>query len=217
MAGWTFINSASASSAPSAAATTTGIDTTGASLIVIGVANLASNAAATVTDSQSNTWTALTRRSSVGAVQLFYCASPSTNASHTFTAGAQSFGMVIGVVVVASTATSPFDSENGSASSGDPGTLTPASTGCLVVSAAQADTGGAAYGTLTGILAPATLTVAIAVAGGTHFSFAMGYGYQSKATTGMALSVGDDPSSATAAFLPAASGGGASGGAWAFA
>lgn len=120
-------------------ATTSAIDTTGANLIVVAVSWF-NNAATTVSDNQGNTWTALTVRSVASNVtsRLYYCASPTTNASHTFSVSGTSIFPTIAVVAVSGAAASPFDLENGATSSVDatsvqPGSITPSEDGCLVV------------------------------------------------------------------------------------
>jgi len=66
-------------------ATTSAIDTRGASAIFV-LAAVDSSSSEVITDSQSNTWTARTDfNNGANHVRLFYCLSPSTNASHTFT------------------------------------------------------------------------------------------------------------------------------------
>lgn len=65
--------------------TTSAINTTGADLIVLALSG--NPGTGTPTDSQSNTWTGLGSFASDfnSAVQIWYCASPFTSASHTFT------------------------------------------------------------------------------------------------------------------------------------
>jgi hypothetical protein len=90
---YTFITSASAVEADSgSSALTTAKNTTGATFIILAVANYSSEAdggyTTAVTDSKGNTWTALPECIPGGGqrhcVRMFYCFSPTTDASHTF-------------------------------------------------------------------------------------------------------------------------------------
>lgn len=103
--------------------TTPAINTTGASLLVVGVAyyNATSNVM-TITDSLSNTWVRLTRSvTGTENCELWYCKNPTVGGSHTVTAttvtnsdySAVTFAAFNGVDAV-----SPFDIENGVNGSG---------------------------------------------------------------------------------------------------
>ena len=75
-------------------ATTAGVDTTGASLLVAQISDFAGATASAISDSKSNTWTPLTAvtAGSVSRSHLFYCANPTVGSGHTFTAtGSSSF------------------------------------------------------------------------------------------------------------------------------
>lgn len=68
--------------------TSSGIDTTGATMLVVGVVRLAV-ASITISDSKSNTWTPLTTYTSLAgtsppAIQLFYAKNPTVGTGHTF-------------------------------------------------------------------------------------------------------------------------------------
>ena len=99
--------------------TTTGFDTSGASLIVVGVSYYYGPGGQdpTITDSKvGNSWTPLTLRftSFSCAHQFFYCLNPAVGASHTFTSTA--IGLFQTVKVVAFSGDSPsFDSQTGTA------------------------------------------------------------------------------------------------------
>lgn len=107
-------------------ATTSGVDTSGADLVVIAVAYYAgagqANLPATdITDSKSNTYTALTNYkvasggNNADALKLFYKLSPSVGASHTVTV-ADGSGIYHSIGVLAlSGASAGFDVENGNA------------------------------------------------------------------------------------------------------
>lgn len=116
---------------------TSAIDTTGATLIVCHVTSFA---ARTLSDSASNTWTALTIKTSANGTsgQLYYCANPTTSATHTFTLTGTAFYGTLGVHCFSGTATtSAFDAENGNnAGSGttvQPGSITPSQDGEVIV------------------------------------------------------------------------------------
>lgn len=108
-------------------ATTSPVDTTGASLLVIAVAY--NTGTITVSDSGGNNWTALTAQSNGSMnVRLYYVANPTVGTGHTFTVSGA--GLAPGFVASAWSGvatSSPFDQQVGSA----PGTF--------AVSAAGAD------------------------------------------------------------------------------
>lgn len=67
--------------------TTTGVDTTDANFIVVAVGGFNSFTPSTsITDSNNNSWTALTAYESAegGNICLFYCVNPTVGADHTF-------------------------------------------------------------------------------------------------------------------------------------
>ncbi len=118
-----------------------GIDTRGANLIVIGASwyTLASPAP-TLTDSEGNTWTPLTLRSS-GSISdsiLYYCFNPVVGAAVSFGfAGGSTYGSG-GILVASGIASSPFDGENGATalatSTISSGSVTPTQAGSLMIS-----------------------------------------------------------------------------------
>lgn len=111
------------------------IDTTGASLIVIHVASYIQ--VATPTDSQGNTYTALTEQVTDPHGRLFYCVAPSVNSGHTFTNPTNGSYASMHVRAFSGTHASPFDQQNGTTisanTSGQPGSITPSEDGCLVI------------------------------------------------------------------------------------
>jgi len=122
--------------------TTSAIDTSGADLIVLSIGYYNGINTATVSDSKSNTWTALTQRVATNncAHRLFYCASPTVGTGHTFTlTGNSTFG-AMQVQAFSGAAASPYVSENGatagSGTSLQTGSLTPAENNALLVSGA---------------------------------------------------------------------------------
>lgn len=122
--------------------TTSGINTTGASLIVVGVTSWEGSTIGAVTDSRSNTWNALTAQAVAGdpRTQLFYSINPTVGAAHTFTYTATDY---VGAITVAAFSgadlSAPFDQENGasseSMSSLQTGSITPTENNELVVTA----------------------------------------------------------------------------------
>ncbi|MEY5098927.1 MAG: hypothetical protein RJA36_1646 [Pseudomonadota bacterium] len=128
--------------------TTSGVDTTGANLIVLAVSRYKAGGAVTVSDSKSNTWTALTEAPVVsdGTVRLYYCYSPTVGAGHTFTASGTGIYTTIGAIAFSGAASSPFDqqSTNYASTSGttiQPGSITPTEDGEVIVSATEFGSG----------------------------------------------------------------------------
>ncbi len=125
--------------------TSPGIDTTGANLLVASIFFYTGNAAtATVSDNKSNTWNPLTQQDISGnrACQLWYADNtPTVGSGHTFTVtGNGSFPMII-VYAFSGALASAFDQESGaiedsgSATTLQPGSLTPAAANSLLVTA----------------------------------------------------------------------------------
>lgn len=106
--------------------TTTGIDTSGADLIVGAVAWFGSTADfSDLVGGNSNTWTPLTPIGGGGGtgIQLFYCHNPTVGSGHTFTT--TSAFAAIAVIAVSGSAASPFDQESGASGVSQPGSITP--------------------------------------------------------------------------------------------
>lgn len=89
--------------------TTAAVNTTGASILILTATYQGS--APTVSDSQGNTWTALTERPGTAgaAARIYYCLTPTTSAAHTFTISA-AFGAV---GIVAASGVTAFVEEDG--------------------------------------------------------------------------------------------------------
>lgn len=123
------------------AATTPSLNTTGATLLVVFVSATATSGTVAITDSNSNSWTALTTQTFTGAQKsgFIYATNPTVGAGHTFTATLS--GGVPSMQVLAFTgvlAASPFDVQNGavggtSSSTLQPGSITPSVDGELVL------------------------------------------------------------------------------------
>lgn len=129
---WSLIASASAQN------TTSGVDTTGADLIILSVGQSTSGST-TPSDSKSNTWTALTKSNGVsdGATRIYYCYNPTVGTGHTFSAGLSY--TVVSFHAFSGSASSPFDVENGngtaSGSTMPTGSITPSVDGELIIAA----------------------------------------------------------------------------------
>lgn len=112
------VGSDSAGANNSSHVTTPGFDTSTANLIVIGVTSDVGGGSPTPTDSKSNTWTALTQRTTSGGarVRLFYCLNPTVGAAHTFDLNsANTFPALIVWAFSGVANSSAFDVENGNA------------------------------------------------------------------------------------------------------
>src|SRR5437899_2522027 len=96
--------------------TTTAIDTSGATLLVVAVPSLF-GATTSLSDSKSNSWTALTVQNAGGAVQQCWYAydTSKVGASHTFTISAANTFSSVFVAAFSGTLTGsdPLDAQNG--------------------------------------------------------------------------------------------------------
>lgn len=117
--------------------TTGSIDTTGATLLVICIA-VDGGATPTISDSKSNTWTALTASTQTVKTILYYVANPTVGTGHTFSnTGAFNFCSLFVQSFSGVTTTSPFDQQNGSTGTGSAtlvvGSVTPSENNEVVV------------------------------------------------------------------------------------
>lgn len=154
--------------------TTSGIDTTGADLIVIGVTSAGNIGAPTLSDSKSNTWTGLTETIGGGFIRdrLFYCQGGTVGSSHTFTL--TGVGTVSGLcaLILSGSVASPADQQAGAAGTGttiQPGSVTPGEDNEIVV---------AGIGWYTSATAPTI---------GSSFTISDSYGYDGSDHYGGAL------------------------------
>lgn len=118
----------------------TGLNTTGASLIIVGVISYyaINPTQPTLSDNKGNTWTALTayqNASNTRRIRFYYCVSPTVGTGHNFTvAGNDTYSCP---TVMAFSNAGIFDSNqngsSGSGSSGSPGSVTPSQNNCVVV------------------------------------------------------------------------------------
>lgn len=121
-------------------ATTGAIDTTGADLIIIHIAIGTALGAPTVTDNKSNTWTALTAKTSGSQTsQLYYCVNPTVGSGHTFNVAA--FIDSIEVLAVSGVDSgTPFDVQNGNTGGSgaiQPGSVSPTNNNSLIVTGVE--------------------------------------------------------------------------------
>lgn len=191
--------------------------TTGADLLVVGIADYAQATIGTLTDAvggNSNTWTALTTYAGVDSrVRLYYCKPTYIGSSHVFTYTITGGFPTICVLALAGThATTPFDSgqDNGHAQASGftvaSGAITPSENGEIVVSMFMSND------TNAGVSVDSSLTVSDFAnrLGGGHFEGAMAYIIQT--TAGSVSATWDVPdgsyaAAAIASFRVAAAGG----------
>lgn len=116
--------------------TTPSIDTTGADLLVAVCTDLGGNALV-LTDSKSNTWTALTKKTNVIDTVIMYVKNPTVGTGHTFAIGSGGYPSLEVAAFSGSDLTSPFDVENGGSTGGaaslSTGSITPGSANELVI------------------------------------------------------------------------------------
>lgn len=119
--------------------TSTAIDTTGASLIVVSFA-YNNSFTPTLSDNKGNTYTALTAYGTAPTVRLYYCISPTVGTGHTFTFGPSGITGAINVTAWSSSSSPAYDKAvggNGSGSNifvaGNTTGVTPANNNSLLV------------------------------------------------------------------------------------
>lgn len=199
-----------AGSTSNAPITTSGIDTTGASLLVVEITDF-TGGSTTLTDNKGNTWVGRTAKSDSGGgrCRIYDCVTPTVGPGHTFTATPAGTSVPsIGVMAWSGSAVSPFDRENGTGASLSPGSVTPAADNALVIQALDHE---AAAGAVS-ISGSYTISDSIGIVGGSHFGSSFAYWVQTTATatnptwtTGGAATLS---SSVCAVYLAATGGGG---------
>lgn len=133
--------------------TTPAGNSTGATLIVVGLTDYVAGGGTpgVLSDSQSNTWTKIiTSTNDVGTVytsNLYYCVNPSTSASHTFTyTGSIRIGSLVAAFFSGNDTSAPLDTstqnKSNSAASIQPGSITPAANNELVITHSNGWTNG---------------------------------------------------------------------------
>jgi hypothetical protein len=203
------INHAAAAAVASNNAITAGIDTTGATLLVIAVSSYSVVSAPTVSDSKGNTWLPLTQYSGgVCRIKLYYCV-PGSNVGtgHTVTAASSGSYPSIGFMAFSGTINvSPFDQQNGTstetAGTTQPGSITPTANNevCVVASSDSGGTAGA-------INLSYIKTDYVAYATGNNFGLCVGYlvqGIAAATNPTLTITSGTSILSAIASFKAAA-------------
>lgn len=175
------VNQVTVNGGTATSATTAAIDTTGANLLVA-IVWCYSAITDVVTDSKSNTWTALTAQDhgSLGRVRIFYSTPGTVGSGHTATvSGGSLYGGVTFFAFSGADAT-PFDVQNGALGAGTTslatGSVTPANDGALLI-----------YGHCLGIASPAGVDVGTIVyddptVGGNYYGVQSAYYIQTTAS-----------------------------------
>lgn len=127
--------------------TSSAINTTGANLIVLLVADYGSQSATAISDSQSNTWSTAVTKTDTARVRVMYCYAPTTNASHTFTATQNGSYVALVAMAFSGAASSPLDQTNSNGGTGvtsiQPGSVTPTQDNELVICGISGNAPGA--------------------------------------------------------------------------
>jgi hypothetical protein len=126
---------------------TAAADSTGCDLIVICATWYAAAGTPTLSDSKGNTYTALTAHTdTVPGSLIAYCQAPTVGSGHTFTLNLTGSFPRLSAMGFSGSAASPFDQQNGSASSGATslatGSVTPTQNDELVIAALTRRDGG---------------------------------------------------------------------------
>lgn len=158
---------------------TPSVDTTGATLIVLAVAQ--DTASTAPTDSKGNTWTALTQYTQGNSrIQLWRCINPAVGSGHTFAVGTSSGYPAIGMIAVSGTSPT-YDAVNGAGGSGvstiATGTVTPSANGAFLVTAYTAYNAG----NVVGASSPFDTETAAINVGGSNVALGMSYAIQGTA------------------------------------
>ncbi len=198
-----------ASSADNHSVVTGAINTTGADLIVAVVGEYSANAAAVVTDSKSNVWTALTsyQTSNQGKITIWYSHPTGVGSGHTFTVtdAASTLPAIAVSAWSGSAPTNVVDKQSGNTSpSGQtvsPGAIVPSYPNALVITGLTAALDGGGTPTVDSgfMLLANTLTSATAV------SAAIAYTITSQTTSNPIWTnpTGSSTAAAIASFQPA--------------
>lgn len=197
-------------------ATTTAINTTGADFIIVAVCSY-STTPVTNSDSASNTWSQLTEVQAVSAnahLRMFYVQAPTTSASHTFSTNANFYA--IAVAAFSGSQATPFDVQSTASATSltiQPGSITPAGNGELIISSVGMSADGAS-GQTWSVDSSMTISDQIAPTGGAHNGLALAYLLSSTGAINptWTASGGGSPNQAAAIAAFKGSGGGGGGG-----
>lgn len=194
--------------------TSAAINTAGADLNVIGYVYFVGGTPAAPTDNQGNAYTLFSGTTFTGTqptTAIYYCQSPTTNSSHTFTCNGTLAYPGIDIAAFSGSTASPADQSNGSGKTTNgttfqPGTITPGFANELVVGFCCPETSGA-----VSIDGGFTITDQNSFTAGTMFGAALAYLIQTTAAaanpTWTVSSATADWAGAIASFKAAAGGG----------
>lgn len=128
--------------------TTSSIDTTGATLLVVLISEYLGAVGFSLSDSKGNSWTGLTQKtaSSVAQCRIYYTIPTSVGSGHTFTySGAGGYPVIMVMAFSGTKATAAFDVENGATTSSgttlQPGSVTPSENNEVVVTVVSENNG----------------------------------------------------------------------------
>lgn len=137
-----------ADASANASITTSAVDTTGATMLVLAAA-YPHTQTPSASDSKGNAWTALTEIVGDGpSLRVYCCGNPSVGSGHTFTVSIGSVGILsLAMMAFSGLTNGAVDQQNGSTSNGtganaqaDVGSITPTQNGELIVVAHADDT-----------------------------------------------------------------------------
>lgn len=196
--------------------TSSALNTSGADIIFVGVSSYQANAQPTLTDSKSNTWTALTASEYSGLVRtrIYYCVGPTVGSGHTFAlSGAASYSGVGVAAFSGGKQTSPFDVEagaNNASTSHQSGSVTPSEDNEIVIASVSTEISSGSWSPNGGF----TLVGAVNFSGGAYWGLGLAYLIQTSAAAANPTWSGWSGSLAmagtNATFKAAAGGGGGS-------
>lgn len=193
------------------------IDTTGATLLVVLIADYRGGTGFSLSDSKGNSWTALTQQTTsgglVGRCQIHYCVPTSVGSGHTFTySGSGGYPIIMAMAFSGTHATTPFDAENGAVTTTgttiQPGSLTPSENNEVVVTVVSENNG-----TAPTIDSGYTVAQSGAASGGNNVAGGAAYIIQTTASaTNPTWTIGAsaDAAAASACFKSDGAGGGGS-------
>lgn len=169
-----------------AGATSSAIDTSTANFIAVAVSYDNTTASPAMTDSKSNTWTALTLQAATShRIRIYYAWNAIVGTGHTFTHNGVAVGFAVQAFAGVQVSADPFDTQQGA------GLLTGTTAGCgtsnlvpsvnneLILSAVGINGSVTNYATAAGF----TLTDFLNFSAGSNYGAGLGYLIQTTATT----------------------------------
>lgn len=142
---WSQVSGAHVAAGFDTVGTTSGVSTLTCDLLVVWVQFFSGSSEPTLSDNQTNTWNALTLRTTTSSIagRIYWCCPASkVNASHTFTLTSTGGGSANGAIAVVgftgALVAGAFDKESGQSTTGSvtslkPGSLTPTNANSLLV------------------------------------------------------------------------------------